>query len=88
MELINTRCSQGKLIITETHIITELSNLKSTMLARSAFTALDMKLKMFPLPFIDGLSDLTFHGAGGEIVKAGAVKSKEAKKIRMLLTGR
>jgi hypothetical protein len=88
-ELVKTRCQQGKLIITETHIIVELGHLKSTMLARSSFTTLEMGMAMFPLPFIyEGASNLIFHGAGGERLKATMVKTKEAKAIRMLLTGR
>jgi hypothetical protein len=88
-ELIKTRCSQGKLIITETHIIVELGRLKSTMLVREAFTGMDMKLAMFPIPFIyDGASNLLFHGRGGERLKATMVKTKKAKEIRALLTGR
>jgi hypothetical protein len=88
-ELVKTRCQQGKLIVNETHIIVELYNLKSTMLARESFTGMDMKLAMFPIPFImDGASNLMFHGKGGERLKATMVKTKEAKAIRVLLTGR
>jgi hypothetical protein len=88
MELINVRCSQGKLILTETHIIVELYNLKSSTLDRRSFTALDMKLAMFPILWIDGLSNLTFHGQGGERLVATNVKTREARKIRAILTGR
>jgi len=80
-ELINVRCGQGKLIITDTHIIVERFG-KSTTMARSAFTTLDMGLGF-------GFSQkLIFHGQGGEQLKATMVKSKDAKRIKELLTGR
>jgi hypothetical protein len=37
---------------------------------------------------MDGASNLMFHGKGGERLKATMVKTKEAKAIRVLLTGR
>ena len=88
-ELVNTRCQQGKLIVTDSHIIVELYNIKSTTLARANFTALDVKWSMFGIPFlVDSRSNLTFHGAGGERVEATMVKTKDAKRIRSILTGR
>jgi len=85
-ELLRTRCSQGKVIITDTHIIVELGSIKSQTMARSSFTALDSKLAMW----LPGMSrhKLIIHGQGGERLNVGMVKAKDAKRIRAILTGR
>ena len=78
--LITARCGQGKLIITETHIIVERPG-KSQTMARSAFTTLDVQGLLFS-------RKLTFHGQGGERLVASLVKSADANAIKAILTGR
>ena len=85
-ELIRTRCAQGKLIITDTHIIVELGSIKSSAMPRSSFTTIDMKMTMWAGPWSS--YRLVFHGAGAERLKASMVKAKDAKRIKALLTGR
>ena len=79
-ELIKTRCGQGHLIITDTHIIVERMGISHSQ-PRSASTTLDMKWKLMGYT-------LVFHGAGGERLKASLVKGKDARAIKALLTGR
>ena len=80
-ELITARCAQGKLTITDTHILIERIG-KSQTMVRSSFTALDMK---WGIAFS---YTLVFHGAGAERLKASMVRGKDAKRIRAILTGR
>ncbi|HEX6557093.1 MAG TPA: hypothetical protein VF026_30300 [Ktedonobacteraceae bacterium] len=83
-ELITARCTQGKLTITDTHILIERIG-KSQSMPRSSFTGVDMKLALW---LIMSSYTLTFHGAGGERLKASMVRGKDAKRIRNILTGR
>ena len=85
MELLNTRCGQGKLIITETHIIIERLG-KSQSMPRTAETTLDMRTTMWAGPW--SWYTLIFHGAGQERMKASLVMQGDARAIKELLTGR
>ena len=87
-ELLKTRCKQGKLIITDTHIIIELGNLRSSTLARASFTSLDSKMGVPSVFGLGGGTNLTFHGQGAEILHADLVPPKDAKQVAAILTGR
>ena len=88
-ELINTRCTQGRLIITDTHIIVERRGLmgQSKTMARTAFSSLEVKTISFSLFGKGGGSNLVFHG-GGYALHAGAVRASDVKAIQSILTGR
>lgn len=86
-ELLNTRCTQGTLIITETHIVVRLRDFQSRIRERAAFTGIDCK-RIVPSIFgLGGGWNLIFHGKGGERLHANMVKPIMAKKAKMLLTG-
>lgn len=86
-ELLKTRCTQGQLVITETHIIVRLLNLKSQIMSRESFTRLDCR-RIVPSFFgLGGGWNLVFHGKGGERLHANMVKPIFAKKARTLLMG-
>jgi hypothetical protein len=90
-ELFNTRCTQGKLIITETMIIVELGkegSLKQHTLARSALTGIDSK-QVVPAIFGKGGGvNLVFRGQGMDRVQADLVNPGIAKEIVKTLQGR
>lgn len=79
-ELINVRCGQGKLILTETHIIIEGVG-KSHMMERASFTGMDAQWG-FAFSYT-----IIFHGKGGTM-KATLVKKPDMLRIREILTGR
>lgn len=87
-ELVNTRCTGGRLILTDTVISVELFNLRSETLAREAFSSLDYRLVSPSFFGLGGGCNLVFHGKGGERLHANMVKPILAKKIRTILTGR
>ena len=86
MELIKTRCTQGKLIVTETHIIVELLNLRSQSLARESYTGLDVAMGWPSFFGLGGGKNLVFHGKGGERLHANLVQPKQVKRIQEILT--
>ena len=83
-ELLNVRCSKGRLIITDELIIVERLG-KSETMERAAFTGLDMKLSLW---LVISAYTVVFHGKGSERLSAGMVYGKQAKAIKALLTGR
>lgn len=89
VELIRARCKQGKLIITNTRIIIELSGfgqpIKSQMLLRTSLSSLNSKLAVAPVFGAGGGINLTFHGRGKEQLNADLVPIKEANVIIALL---
>jgi len=80
------RCAQGRLILTSAAILVERGNVRSQTLSRSSLTALDMRMTLL-FPFLSRYR-LTFHGAGGERLVASSVRSRDAKRVKRLLTGR
>lgn len=90
VELIRTRCAQGKLIITNNKIAVELTTfgkvMKSQILLRSSLTSIDSKVAVFPILGIGGGMNLTFHGKGRETLKAELVPFKEAQAVLSLLS--
>jgi hypothetical protein len=87
-ELLSVHCAQGRLTITESHIIVERGNLRSAMMPRTSFTGIDVKM-MYWIP-IPGMTryKLTFHGMGAERIKASALTRKTVSQIKAILTGR
>ena len=80
-ELLNIRCNQGHLVITETHILTERFDGASQSMTRSSFTGLVTKGALWN-------HELTFHGQSGQRLRATGMSGKHAKAVRALLTGR
>lgn len=85
MELINTRCTQGKLIITEHIIKIQLGSLKEQTLNRSSLTGIDSKMAVPSVFGLGGGTNLVFHGQGDVQLHANFVKTKVAKEIKSLL---
>jgi len=83
--IITTRCAQGRLIITDDLIRTQLGILKSESLSRANLTGIDHQIAAFPIFGLGGGMHLTFHGKGGERLEAKFVKIKDAKRIIQLL---
>jgi predicted CopG family antitoxin len=90
VELIRTRCSQGKLIVTNKKIAVELTvfgnAIKSQILLRSSLASIDSKVVIFPVFGAGGGMNLTFYGKGREIVKAELVPFKQAQEVLALLS--
>ena len=84
-ELINTRCGQGRLIITDRLIRVKLGGMRQQTMNRSALTGVDSKLVALSFFGLGGGTTLTFHGQGGEVLRASLVKTKVAKQILQLL---
>jgi len=90
-ELFNTRCTQGRLIITDTMIIVELGRegaLRQHTLARSALTGIDTKLVVPSLFGKGGGTNLIFRGQGADRVQADLVNPTIAREIVRTLQGR
>ncbi len=87
-EILRTRCKQGQLIITDTHIIVELGNLQSQTMLRSAFVGMDSKQIVPSLFGMGGGVDLAFRGQGVSTVYASFVPPRAARKVQALLTSR
>lgn len=83
-EIINTRCKQGRLIITETQIIVELGNMKSETMLRSAFVGLESKMVVPAIFGFGGGVNLIFHSQGSQSLTAYLVSTKDAKKVKAL----
>lgn len=83
--LIEARCKQGKIIITDQMIRVQLGGLQSQSMARSSLVGVDYKLAVPSIFGLGGGADLIFHGKGGERLHAGLVKIKVAKQIMQLL---
>lgn len=80
--LIETRCKQGKLIITDQRVRVELGQLKQQSLSRSALTGVDSAIGVPSVLGMGGGTNLTFHGSGGERLHADLVKPKVAREIK------
>ena len=80
MELINVRCSQGRLIITDTHILTERYG-KTQMMERRSFTSLKTKGALWSHKVI-------FYGQGKGRLVASGMSGRNAKRVRDIMTGR
>ncbi len=80
-ELLNIRCSQGHLIITETHILTERFDGKTQTMTRASFTGLVRSGALWR-------HKLIFHGQSGQRLRATGMSGKDAKRVSALLTGR
>ena len=90
-ELFNTRCTQGRLVITDTMIIVELGkkgSLRQHTLVRSALTGIDAKLAVPPFLGKGGGVNLVFRGQGADRIEASLVNPQIAKEIVALLQGR
>jgi hypothetical protein len=89
IELICTRCTQGKLIITNNRIMIELSGFgrtfKSQILLRSSLASVESKVAVMSLFGMGGGVNLIFYGKGGEVLNANLVSPKDAKEIITLL---
>lgn len=86
--IVNTRCTGGRLLLTDDMISVELLKYRTHTMSREAFSSLDYKLIVPSIFGFGGGVNLTFHGKGGEKLHADMVKPIMANKIRMLLTGR
>jgi hypothetical protein len=84
-ELIRTRCTQGKLVVTDHLVRIELFQLKQESMARASIVGVDYKLVVPSLFGLGGGADLVFHGQGGERLHANLVKPKIAKQIMRML---
>jgi hypothetical protein len=84
-ELVRTRCTQGKLVVTDHLVRVELFQLKQESMARSSIVGIDYKLAVPSVFGLGGGADLTFHGQGGERLHANLVKPKIAKQIMRML---
>ncbi len=80
-ELLNVRCNQGHLIITDTHILTERFDGKTQTMTRASFTGLVTKGALWR-------HKLIFHGQSGQRLRATGVSGRNAKAVKALLTGR
>ena len=87
-ELINTRCTQGRLIITETHIIVQLGKRNSETMLRTTLTDLQMQTAVPSIFGLGGGVNIAFHGQSGHPLRANLVKPADADRIQSLLTGR
>lgn len=83
--LIEARCGQGKLIVTDQVIRVQLLGLKSQSLSRSNLTGVDYKMVAPSIFGLGGGGNLIFHGTGGERLHADYVGAKAAKQIMQLL---
>lgn len=83
--LIETRCKQGKLIITDQSIRIELGQLKQQSLLRSALTGIDAIMGAPSIFGMGGGTNLTFHGQGGDRLQADLVKPGIAQEIKSML---
>ena len=90
VELIRTRCTQGKLIVTNNRIVIELNGFgrtyKSQTLLRSSLASVESKVAVMSVFGKGGGVNLTFYGQGGELLNATLVPPKEAKEIVALLS--
>src|SRR6266705_54454 len=84
-ELVRTRCTQGKLVITDHLVRIELFQLQSQTMARTSIVGIDYKLAVPSLFGLGGGANLVFHGQGGERLHANLVKPKIAKQIMRTL---
>lgn len=78
-ELINIRCSQGHLIITETHITTERYG-KTQMMERRFFTGLDAKGVLWN-------HKLIFHGQSNQKLKVSGISGRTARRVQAIMSG-
>lgn len=83
--LVETRCKQGKLIITDQMIRVELGGFQSHSMSRSSLTGVDYKMVVPSLFGMGGGGNLVFHGTGGERLHVDLVKAKAVKQIMQLL---
>jgi hypothetical protein len=89
-ELVNARCVQGRLIITETAIIVRrniLGRVDTKTLPRKVFTSLESKTTVPSVFGKGGAATLIFHGMGAEAMKVTSVPLKDAQKIEDILNG-
>ena len=82
-ELIRTRCTQGKLIITDEYIRVQLGGpfSKQQTLYRSMLTGIDSQVAVPSVFGMGGGVNLVFHGQGIERLHASLVKPKVAQEI-------
>lgn len=85
-ELLNAACAQGRLVVTDTHIIVERGSLTSASMPRAAFTGLDARMTLWFFGWTR--YNLVFRGQGSERIKAGNVSKSTVKAVQRLLTGR
>ena len=89
-ELVNARCQQGRLILTDKAIITKLDMLGTynvNTLPRENCTRREMKTVVMSVFGLGGTMNMIFHGRGSEHMKATMVPSKQARKIADILNG-
>jgi hypothetical protein len=89
-ELINARCVQGRLILTETAIIVRrniLGRIDTKTLPRKVFTSLESKTTVPSVFGMGGAATMIFHCMGAEHMKVTSVPLKEAEQIADILNG-
>ena len=82
--IIKTICKQGKLILTDTHVMTEGITGRQSML-RSSVTGVSYKMTIPSLFGLGGAGNMIFHGQGTEALVADTVGRKNAHKIMEML---
>jgi hypothetical protein len=84
-KLIETRCKQGKLIITDQDIRVKLGPLRESTLPRSSLSSIDTAMAVPAIFGLGGGTNLLFHGQGAQVVRADLVKTTKARAILVLL---
>lgn len=90
-ELFNTKCAQGRLIITDQFIqIQRPMNMGQQTMLRTSFVGVDSRVTVFPFfKLTKGASTLIFKGQGLEVLQADVVETPTAREIvAMLQQGR
>ena len=85
-ELLNVPCAQGRLIVTDSHVIVERGNLRSATIPRSALSDVDVKMTLWFFGWTR--YNLVFRSMGAERVRATNLSRKNAQAAKRLLTGR
>lgn len=82
---ITARCKQGKLVVSDTMIKVQLGDWREQSMQRSMLVGIDSKLVVPAVFGFGGGVDLVFRGQGTEVIEAGLVQPKIAKKIKAML---
>jgi hypothetical protein len=81
--IIETRCTQGKLIVTDEFVRVQLGGpfSRQQTLYRSSLTGVDAHVGVPSVFGLGGGTNLVFHGQGAERLHANMVKKKVAQEI-------
>jgi len=83
--LIETTCSKGKLIITDTLIKVKFGDISEQTMLRSSLVGIDSKVTFRSLLGKPRAMRLIFRGQGTESIEVGMVPVEAAKQIVALL---